>query len=134
MTPLTQILTGIATFVVVFVLGCATGYSNRDSAAKTAAAKAYKAAQDQLEKKQGEIDVLSAKYEEERERANKVLHERTNTIREYYNNTPAVAPSCALPDPMYGLLANSVRDANAYATSELGADMPDPTPAAEPRD
>jgi hypothetical protein len=131
MTPVTQILAGIAAFAVVFVLGCANGYIIRDSAAKTAAAKAHKAAYEQLKEKQGEIVVLSAKYEAERERANKVLHERTNTIREYYNNVPAVAPSCALPDPMYGLLVNSVRDANAYATSELGSDVPDPTPTAK---
>jgi len=129
MIPLPYVL---GTLVAVFVLGCATGYSNRDGAAKVAAAKAYRAAEGQRQVMQGQIDTLSAKYEAERERANKVLHERTNTIREYYNNVPAVAPSCALPDPMYGLLANSVRDANAYATSELGADMPDPTSAAKP--
>jgi hypothetical protein len=134
MIPVTQILAGIAAFAVVFVLGCANGYIIRDSAAKTAAAKAHKAAYDQLKEKQGEIDVLSAKYEATKAAADRKHLERTNTIREYYTQGPTVDANCALPDPMYGLLANSVRDANAYATSELGADMPDPTPAAEPRD
>jgi hypothetical protein len=129
MIPLPYILGAL---VAVFVLGCATGYSNRDGTAKMAAAKAYKAAEGQRQVMQGQIDTLSAKYEAERERANKVLLERTNTIREYYNNVPAVAPSCALPDPMFGLLVNSVRDANAYATSELSADLPNPTSAAKP--
>ena len=131
MIPLPYMLAALG---AVFVLGCATGYSNRDGAAKAAAAKAYKAAQEQLEKKQGEIDAISAKYEAERERANKVLHERTNTIREFYKQGPTVDANCALPNPMFSLLANSVRDANAAASGELGADMPDPTPTAKPRD
>jgi len=114
--------------------GDGNGYAIRDSAAKTAAAKAYKAAHDQREKLQGEIDVISAKYEATNEAADRKHLERTNTIREYYTQGPTVDANCALPNPMYGLLANSVRDANAYATGELGADMPNPTPAAKPRD
>ena len=131
MIPLPYML---AALVAVFILGCATGYANRDSAAKSAAAKAYKAAEERRQVMQGQIDVLSTKYEAERARANKVLHERTNTIREFYKQGPTVSADCAVPDPMFWLLTNSVRDANAAATGELGADMPDPAPAAKPRD
>lgn len=131
MIPLPYML---AALVAVFVLGCANGYAIRDSAAKTAAAKAYKAAQDQREKMQGEIDVLSAKYEATKAAADRKQLERTNTIREYYTQGPTVDANCALPNPMFSLLVNSVRDANAAATGELGADMPNPTPTAKPRD
>ena len=131
MIPLPYML---AALVAVFVLGCANGYAIRDGAAKAATAKAYKAAEGQRLVMQGQIDVISAKYEAERERANKVLHERTNTIREFYKQGPTVDANCALPNPMFSLLANSVRDANAAASGELGADMPNPTPAAKSRD
>jgi len=91
MIPVTQILAGIAAFAVIFVLGCANGYIIRDSAAKTAAAKAHKAAYDQLKEKQGEIDVLSAKYEATKAAADRKHLERTNTIREYYTQGPTVS-------------------------------------------
>lgn len=124
----------LGALVAVFVLGCANGYAIRDSAAKSAATKAYKAAEAQRAEMQGEIDVISAKYEATKAAADRKSVERTNTIREFYSKGPTVDANCALPDPMYGLLVNSVRDANAAASGELGADMPDPTPAAKPRD
>lgn len=108
----------IGAIVFAFVLGCATGYSNRDQSAKSAAIKAYKAAEDQRIKMQGEIDLLSAQYEEEKKRVASVNLQRTNTIKEYYLNAPAVDPRCALSAPMYGLLANHVADANVAATGE----------------
>lgn len=126
MIPLPYVL---AALVAVFVLGCANGYFIRDGAAKSAAAKAYKAAEGRRLVMQGQIDAISAKYEATREAANRKYVERTNTIREFYNQGPAVDPSCALPELPYSLLVNSVRDANAAASGELGADMPDPTPA-----
>jgi hypothetical protein len=108
----------IAVVVGVFFLGCLNGYSIRDQAAKTAAAKAFKAASDERVKLQGQLDVVSAKYEIERKRASQVAVERYNTVKEYYNNAPAVDPRCALPDRMYGLLAHSVADANVAASGE----------------
>lgn len=106
----------IGAIVFAFVLGCATGYSNRDGAAKASAAKAYKASEDQRIKMQGKIDLLSAQYEEERKRVASVNVQRTNTIKDYYHDV-VVPAECALPNPMYSLLVNSVRDANV-ATGE----------------
>lgn len=120
---------GIAVIVGAFVLGCANGYFIRDGAAKSAAAKAFKAAEGQRIVLQGQLDVVSAKYEKERERASRVAVERYSTIREYYPSNP-VDPSCAVPDPMYGLLVNSVRDANVAASGEPSSELPKPTEAA----
>jgi hypothetical protein len=113
----------IAVIVGIFVIGCANGYAIRDGAAKAAAAKAFKAAEGQRIILQGQLDVVSAKYEKERERASRVAVERYTTIRKYYPAHP-VDPSCAVPDPMYGLLVNSVRDANVAASGELGSELP----------
>ena len=124
----------LGALVAVFVLGCANGYVIRDGAAKSAATKAYKAAEERRQMMQGEIDAISAKYEATKAAADRKYVERTNTIREFYSKEPAVSADCAVPDPMFWLLTNSVRDANAAATGELSADMPDPTPAPKPRD
>ena len=102
----------ISIVVGAFFLGCVNGYVVRDGAAKSSAAKAYKAAEGRRIVMQGQIDVLSAQYEEERRRVSSVNVQRTNTIKEFYRDAPAVPAECALPDPMYGLLVNSVRDAN----------------------
>lgn len=131
MIPLPYVLGAL---VAVFVLGCANGYFIRDGSAKAAAAKSYKAAEAQRAEMQGEIDVISAKYEATKAAADRKSVERTNTIREFYSKEPAVSADCAVPDPMFWLLTNSVRDANAAASGELGADMPDPTPTPKPRD
>ena len=120
----------IAVIVGIFVIGCANGYAIRDGAAKAAAAKAFKAAEGQRIVLQGQLDVVSAKYEKERERATRVAVERNNTVREFYRTAPPVDASCAVPDPMYGLLVNSVRDANVAASSELGDGLPKPAPSA----
>jgi hypothetical protein len=120
----------IGAIVFAFVLGCATGYSNRDGAAKASAAKAYKASEDQRIKMQGQIDLLSAQYEEERKRVASVNVQRTNTIKDYYHDV-VVPAECGLPDPMYSLLVNSVRDANV-STGESSSAVPStskPTPA-----
>lgn len=121
---------GIAVIVGAFVLGCANGYFIRDGAAKAAAAKAFKAAEGQRIVLQGQLDVVSAKYEKERERASRVAVERYTTIRELYGKAPPVDPSCAVPALPYGLLVNSVADANVAASGELGGELPKPTEAA----
>ena len=119
----------IGAIVFAFVLGCATGYSNRDGAAKASAAKAYKASEDQRIKMQGKIDLLSAQYEEERKRVASVNVQRTNTIKDYYHDV-VVPAECALPDPMYSLLVNSVRDANVSTGEPIGtvSNTSKPTP------
>ena len=124
----------LGALVAVFVLGCANGYVIRDGAAKAAAAKSYQAAEAQRAEKQGEIDVTSAESEATTAAADRKSVERTNTIREFYSKGPTVSADCAVPDPMFWLLTNSVRDANAAASGELGADMPDPTSTPKSRD
>jgi len=124
MNPLPYILGMI---VFAFGLGCVTGYSNRDQAAKASAAKAYKAAEGQRQVMQGQIDVISAKYEATREAANRKTVERIETIREYYSKGPTVDANCALSEPMFRLLSDNVRDANASVASEFGSDVSNPT-------
>jgi hypothetical protein len=113
MIPLPYVLGAL---VAVFVLGCANGYAIRDGSAKAAAVKAYKA-QIAVQERLNEVSTL---YEAERERASRVATERTNTVREYYRDVPALADGCALPDPMFGLLISAVRDHNAAAESGEG--------------
>ena len=120
----------IAVIVGIFVIGCANGYSIRDGAAKAAAAKAFKAAEGQRIVLQGQLDVVSAKYEKERERASRVAVERHNTVREFYRTAPPVDPACAVPEHIYGLLVNSVRDANVAASGEPSGELPKPSGAA----
>ena len=127
MIPLPYVLGAL---VAVFVLGCANGYAIRDGAAKSSAAKAYKAAEGQRIILQGQLDVVSTKYEKERERANRVSVERYNTVREYYRTAPPVDASCGLPDLPYSLLVNSVRDANVAASGEPSLPMPKSSDAA----
>jgi len=128
MIPLPYMLGAL---VAVFVLGCANGYVVRDGSAKSAAAKAYKAAEGRRIVMQGQIDVLSAQYEEERRRVSSINIQRTNTIKEFYRDAPAVPAECALPDLMYSLLVNSVRDANVSTgePSSAVSSTSKPTPA-----
>lgn len=101
----------LGALVAVFILGCANGYAIRDGAAKAAAVKAYKAQIAVQER----LNAVSTLYEAERERASRVATERTNTVREYYRDGPAVPAECGVPDPMFGLLISAVRDHNAAA-------------------
>jgi hypothetical protein len=114
----------ISVIAGAFVLGCANGYAIRGNTAKTAAAKAFKAAEGQRIVLQGQLDVVSTRYEKERERANRVSVERYNTVRQYYRTAPPVDASCGLPDFPYSLLVNSVRDANVAASGEPSLPMP----------
>lgn len=111
----------IGIVVGAFFLGCVNGYAIRDGAAKSAAVKAYKAAEEQRVVMQSKIDTISAQYEEERRRVSSVNVQRTNTIKEFYRDAPAVPAECALPDPMYSLLVNSVRDANVSTGEPISA-------------
>ena len=120
----------IAVIIGIFVIGCANGYAIRDGAAKAAAAKAFKAAEGQRIILQGQLNVVSAKYEKERERATRLAMARTNTIREFYRTAPPVDASCAVSELPYGLLVNSVRDANVAASGELGSELPKSAPSA----
>lgn len=103
----------LGALIAVFVLGCANGYAIRDGSAKAAAVKAYKA-QIAVQERLNNVSTL---YEAERERASRIATERTNTVREYYREGPPVSAECGVPDPMFGLLINAVRDHNAAAES-----------------
>jgi len=105
------------------ILGAASGYKVRDWQCDAAFAKALEKAEKLRVKKQEAVDDVSQTYEFERDQANVVSTERTNTIREIYKTAPAVAADCAAPDALRGLLESSVRDANAAASGKSGVEV-----------
>ena len=111
------------------IIGVASGYKVRDWQCDAAYAKALEKAEKLRVKKQEVVDNVSQTYETERNQANVVATERTNTIREIYKTTPAVPVDCAAPDALRRLLEGSVRDANAAATGKPSVAVPD---ASEP--
>ena len=111
------------------VIGVASGYKVRDWQCDAAFAKALEKAEKLRVKKQEIVDDISQTYETERDQANVVATERTNTIREIYKTAPAVAVDCAAPDALRRVLEGSVRDANAAATGKPSVEVSD-TPSA----
>ena len=111
------------------VIGVASGYKVRDWQCDAAFAKALEKAEKLRVKKQEIVDDISQTYETERDQANVVATERTNTIREIYKTAPAVAVDCAAPDALRGVLESSIRDANAAATGKPSVEVSD-TPSA----
>lgn len=106
------------------VVSAASGYKVRDWQCDAAYAKALEKAGKLNAKKQEVLDNVSQAYEIERNKADVVATERTNTIREIYKTVPAVPVDCAAPDALRRLLESSVRDANAAAASQLGVTVP----------
>jgi hypothetical protein len=106
------------------ILGVASGYKVRDWQCDAAFAKALEKAEKLRVKKQEVVDNVSQTYESERNQADVVATERTNTIREIYKTVPAIAPDCSAPDALRGLLESGVRDANATAASEPSVKVP----------
>jgi hypothetical protein len=112
------------------IVGAASGYTVRDWQCDAAYAKALEKAEKSRAKKQEVVDNVSQTYETERDQADLVATERTNTIREIYRTAPAIPADCAAPDALRRLLESSVRDANAAATGKPSVEMPDaPSPA-----
>jgi hypothetical protein len=112
------------------VIGAAAGYKVRDWQCAAAYAEALEKSQKQAAKKQEVVYDVSQTYEVERDQANVVATERTNTIREIYKTAPAVPVDCSAPEPVRRLLESSVRDANAAATGKPSvevSDAPSPT-------
>ena len=107
------------------ILGAASGYKVRDWQCDAAFAKALEKAEKLRVKKQEVVDDVSQTYEAQRDQANVIATERTNTIREIYKTAPAVAADCAAPDALRGLLEGSVRDANAAASGKSGVQVSD---------
>jgi len=111
------------------IIGAASGYKVRDWQCDAAYAKALEKAEKLRAQKQEAVDNVSQTYESQRDQANVVATERTNTIREIYKTTPAVPVDCSAPDALRRLLEGSVRDANAAATGKPSVAVPD---ASEP--
>ena len=111
------------------VIGAAAGYKVRDWQCDAAYSKALEKAEKQRAEMQRAVDDVSQVYEVERDQANVVATERTNTIREIYKTAPAVPADCTPPDGISGLLESGIRDANAAATGKPSVELP-ATPSA----
>ena len=107
------------------IIGAASGYKVRDWQCDAAYAKALEKAEKLRVKKQEVVDDVSQTYEYERDQANVVATERTNTIREIYKTAPPVPVDCSAPDALRRLLEGSVRDANAAATGKPSVEVSD---------
>lgn len=105
------------------IIGVASGYKVRDWQCDAAFAKALEKAEKSRAKKQEVVDDVSKTYEDERNQANVVATERTNTIREIYKTAPAVPVDCAGSDALRRVLEGGVRDANAAATGEPSGEV-----------
>jgi len=109
------------------IIGAASGYKVRDWQCDAAFAKALEKAEKLRVKKQEVVDDVSKTYESERDQANVVATERTNTIREIYKTAPAVPVDCAGSDALRRVLESGVSDANAAATGKPSGEVPDTT-------
>lgn len=107
------------------ILGAASGYKVRDWQCDAAYAKALEKAEKLRVKKQEVVDNVSETYESQRDQANVIATERTNTIREIYKTSPAIPTDCAAPVATRRLLESSVSDANAAASGEPGGKLSD---------
>jgi hypothetical protein len=116
------------------IIGAASGYKVRDWQCDAAYAKALEKAEKLRVKKQEVVDNVSQTYEVERDQANVVATERTNTIREIYKTAPAVPVDCAGSDALRGVLESSVRDANAAATGKPSGEVPNSSEPANGND
>ena len=113
------------------VIGAASGYKVRDWQCDASYAKALEKAEKLRVKQQEVVDNVSQTYEVERDQANVVATERTNTIREIYKTAPAVPVDCAGSDALRRVLESVVSDANAATTGKPSGEVPDtPKPAA----
>ena len=106
------------------IIGAASGYKVRDWQCDAAFAKALEKAEKLRVKKQEVVDDVSKTYESERDQANVVATERTNTIREIYKTAPAVPVDCAGSDALRRVLESGVSDANAAASGKPSGEVP----------
>jgi hypothetical protein len=107
------------------IIGAASGYKVRDWQCDAAFAKALEKAEKLRVKKQEVVDNVSQTYEIERDQANVVATERTNTIREIYKTTPAIPIDCAGSDALRRVLEGGIRDANAAASGKPSVEVSD---------
>ena len=106
------------------LIGAVSGYKVRDWQCDAAFAKALEKAEKLRVKKQEVVDDVSQTYEVERDQANVVATERTNTIREIYKTAPAVPVDCAGSDALRRVLESGVSDANAAAAGKPSGAVP----------
>lgn len=107
------------------IIGAASGYKVRDWQCDAAFAKALEKAEKLRVKKQEVVDNVSQTYESQRDQANVVATERTNTIREIYKTSPAVPVDCAGSDALRRVLESGIRDANAATTGKPSVEVSD---------
>jgi hypothetical protein len=107
------------------IIGAASGYKVRDWQCDAAFAKALEKAEKLRVKKQEVVDNVSQTYEVERDQANVVATERTNTIREIYKTAPAIPADCAGSDALRRVLESGISDANAAAAGEPSGKVSD---------
>jgi hypothetical protein len=112
-------------FAGALIIGAASGYKVRDWQCDAAFAKALEKAEKLRVKKQEVVDNVSQTYEVERDQANVVATERTNTIREIYKTAPAVPVDCAGSDALRRVLESGVSDANAATTGKPSVEVSD---------
>ena len=112
-------------FAGALIIGAASGYKVRDWQCDAAFAKALEKAEKLRVKKQEVVDNVSQTYEVERDQANVVATERTNTIREIYKTAPAVPVDCAGSDALRRVLEGGVSDANAAASGKPSGEVSD---------
>ena len=105
------------------VAGAVAGWTVKDWQCDAAYSKALEKAAKQQKAMQEKVDETSAAYEEERNKADVVATERTNTIREIYRTAPVPSASCAAPTGIVGLLEGAVSSANNAATGEPSSGM-----------
>lgn len=106
------------------VVGAVAGYKVRDWQCDAAYSKALEKAEKQRAEMQKAVDDVSLVYQVERDKADIVATERTNTIREIYKTAPAIPADCTPPDGVSGLLESGIRDANAAASGKPGGELP----------
>lgn len=116
------------------VVGAAAGYKVRDWQCNAAYSKALEKAEKERAAKEKVVFDVSEVYEEERNQANVVATERTNTIREIYKTAPAVPADCSPPDGVGRLLESSISDANAASSGKSGGELPAAAQPASPVD
>jgi hypothetical protein len=108
------------------IIGTVSGYKVRDWQCDAAYSKALEKAEKLRVKKQEVVYDVSQTYETERDQADVVATERTNTIREIYKTVPAVVADCSAPDALRRLLESGVRDANAASSGKPSSEVSDP--------
>lgn len=106
------------------IIGAAAGYKVRDWQCDAAYSKALEQAERQRAAKEKVVFDVSEVYEEERNQANVMATERTNTIREIYKTAPAVPADCTPPAGINGLLESGISDANAKTTGKPSVELP----------